>query len=183
MQGPLSKKCTHSFFRIQPVARSTREKKKELCCDHRHYIYICSCICVCNVFGRNSTPFSLLWSVPRAGFEKESEYIFLRRPGAAGWIRFINLNQAAGRTKFCLGPDLAHGPDFGHACSRRFKEEECSFMTPTCVGRTEFCACLTITCMETLVSSPFFSPIRVELFCFHQSAFADTCCYKAVGRN
>ena len=47
---------------------------------------------------------SLLWSV---------EY------EAAGRIRFINSNQAAGRTKFYRGPDLARGPDFGHAWSMR----------------------------------------------------------------
>ena len=35
---------------------------------------------------------------------------------AAGSIRFINSNQAVGRTKFYYGPDLARGPDFGHAC-------------------------------------------------------------------
>ena len=90
------------------------------------YIYICVYIYIYiyiyttyiyNVYGRNTTPsFSLLWSVPRARFEKKSEYIFLRHREAAGWIRFINLNQAAGRTKFCGGPDLARGPDFGHAC-------------------------------------------------------------------
>ena len=34
---------------------------------------------------------------------------------AAGRIRFINLNQPAGRTKFFCGPHLARGPDFGHA--------------------------------------------------------------------
>ena len=42
-------------------------------------------------------------------------YIFILW-SAAGRIRFINLKQAAGRTKFCHGPDLARGPDFGHAC-------------------------------------------------------------------
>ena len=38
---------------------------------------------------------------------------------AAGRIRFISLNKAAGRTKFCRGPHLARGPDFGHACYNR----------------------------------------------------------------
>ena len=37
---------------------------------------------------------------------------------AAGHIHFIILNQAAGWTKFDLGPDLARGPDFGHAWLR-----------------------------------------------------------------
>ena len=36
---------------------------------------------------------------------------------AAGRIHFIILNQAVGRTKFDHGPDLARGPDFGHAWS------------------------------------------------------------------
>ena len=35
--------------------------------------------------------------MPRAGFEKKSEYIFLRHREAADQIRFINLNEAAGR--------------------------------------------------------------------------------------
>ena len=115
------KKCAHSFFRIRPAARSTREKKKELSCDQRHYTHIYNYIYIYNVYGRNTTPsFSLLWSVPRAGFEKKNEYIFLRHPAPAGRICFINLNQAASRTKFCHGPDLARGPDFGHACSKTF---------------------------------------------------------------
>ena len=38
-------------------------------------------------------------------------------PMAVGSIMFIILNQAVGRSKFDHGPDLAHGPDFGHACS------------------------------------------------------------------
>ena len=37
---------------------------------------------------------------------------------AAGRIRFIDLNQPEGRTKFFRGPHLARGPDFGHACHR-----------------------------------------------------------------
>ena len=47
-------------------------------------------VCVNNVYGRNTTLF-------------------------AGRILFIILNQAAGQTKFGRRPDLAHGPDFGHA--------------------------------------------------------------------
>ena len=35
---------------------------------------------------------------------------------AVGRIHLIILNQAAGWTKFDRGPDLARGPDFGHAC-------------------------------------------------------------------
>ena len=36
---------------IQPASLHRKEKKEELCCDHRHYIYIC----VYNVYSRNST--------------------------------------------------------------------------------------------------------------------------------
>ena len=36
---------------------------------------------------------------------------------SAGRIHFIILNQAAGWSKFDCRPDLACGPDFGHACS------------------------------------------------------------------
>ena len=55
------------------------ERKRRSCVATIDIIYVCSCICVYNVFGRNSTPsFSLLWSVLRAGFDKKSEYIFLR---------------------------------------------------------------------------------------------------------
>ena len=32
--------------------------------------------------------------------------------------RYIFHDQAAGRIKFDRGPDLARGPDFGHACCR-----------------------------------------------------------------
>ena len=31
--------------------------------------------------------------------------------------RYIFHDEAAGRIKFDRGPDLARGPDFGHACS------------------------------------------------------------------
>ena len=58
-----------------------------------------------------------------------SLYMYLH---AAGRIRFINLNQAAGQTKFCWGPDLARGPDFGYAWHKklklgRFREEKSNF--------------------------------------------------------
>ena len=39
---------------------------------------------------------------------------------AVGRIQFIVLNQAAGRSKFDRGPDLARGPDLGHALSKVF---------------------------------------------------------------
>ena len=52
-----------------------------------------------------------LWSQHNSFFFSVVEH-------AAGRIRFINLNQAAGPTKFCLRLDLACGPDFGHACPR-----------------------------------------------------------------
>ena len=51
----------------------------------------------------------------RPDSKKRVSTFFLRHQEAAGRIRFINSNQAAGRTKFCRGPDLAHGLDFGHA--------------------------------------------------------------------
>ena len=146
----VSKKGTHSFFRIRPAARSTREKKKELSCwivnmmnvnanevlllmfkifscrPKTLYTHIQLHIYIMSMVTIQLLLYSLLWSVPRAGFEKKSQYIFLRHREDAGRIRFINLNQAAGRTKFCRGPDLARGPDFGHACSTEtaFKVKE-----------------------------------------------------------
>ena len=47
--------------------------------------------------------------------------LWLQDP-AADRIHFIILNQAAGRTKFDRGPDLARGPDFGHTCPRKQKD-------------------------------------------------------------
>ena len=99
-----------------------KRKKKELRCDQRHYahihVYIMSLVamqlfflsffvelrpdimhtyteCVYNVYGRNTV---------------------------AGRILFIILNQAAGQIKFGRGPDLAHRPDFGHACATVMEE-------------------------------------------------------------
>ena len=41
LRGPgVSKKCTHSYMRLRPEARSTREKKKEFSCNQRHYTHI-----------------------------------------------------------------------------------------------------------------------------------------------
>ena len=81
------------FFFESGLRHAPQERKRRSCVATIGIIHICSCIRVYNVFGRNSTPFfSLLWSVPRAGFEKKkSEYIFLRHPGA-------RQNFVAGRT-------------------------------------------------------------------------------------
>ena len=78
----LKKNVLTLFFESGP-RHAPQERKRRSCVATIDIIYICSCIHVrvYNAFGCNSTPsFSLLWSVPRAGFEKKSEYIFLRHP-------------------------------------------------------------------------------------------------------
>ena len=40
--------------------------------------------------------------------------------------RYIFHDLAAGRIKFDRGPDLARGPDFGHACSKQRRLQEFS---------------------------------------------------------
>ena len=61
LRGPgVSKKCTHSGPQQAPQERKRRSWVATLYTHIQLHIYIC------NVYGRNTTPFSLLWSVPRA---------------------------------------------------------------------------------------------------------------------
>ena len=119
---------------------SLKSLLSNLCCSWPYYwpktLYTHAC--VCTVFGRHSFIFSFsnpasdtlhkwekgswvatkdiihtyattyiscLWS-------QHNSFFFSLVERAAGRIRFINLNPAAGWTKFCPGPD------FGHACSK-----------------------------------------------------------------
>ena len=89
----------YSLFFFNPARGTLYKREKEGVELRPKTLYTHIQLHIHNVYGRNTTPsFSLLWSVPQAGFENKSEYIFLRHQEAAGRIRFINLNQAAGRT-------------------------------------------------------------------------------------
>ena len=79
--GRVSQKNVLTFFRIPRHAPQERKRRswvatKDIIHNLQLHIY--------NVYGRNTTlSFSLLWSMPQAGFE-ESEYIFLRHPACHG---------------------------------------------------------------------------------------------------
>ena len=106
--------CIYNVFGCN--ATKEKKKEKELYCDQRDYthipVYIMSLVAISLFF---LSFFVELW--PKILYS-HIQYVYIMSMVAtlfAGRILFIILNQAASRTKFGHGPDLARGPDFGHA--------------------------------------------------------------------